>query len=160
MLLNCNYCFRCCTHFTELWMSPYLNRDEAALFQELASRILGKGEYVIQVKVGDQECTVINTTLDQRCPLWSPDSKKRCRIYESRPLDCQLYPFLVKDGRMIIHLTCPDAVRVLQLLDAGDREAVAFYQKAKHIIETASESYLKYLEYQTKDFRFFCVVDY
>lgn len=158
MLLNCNYCFRCCIHFTKLWMSPYLNKDEAVLFQNLASQILGEGQYVVQAEMEGQEYTVINTKLTYRCPLWSFDSEKHCQIYEQRPLDCRLYPFLLKDGKMIIHLTCPDAVRMLQLLDAGDLEAENFYKQAKKIIAEASEDYLRYLEWNTKDFRFYCVI--
>jgi hypothetical protein len=66
---------------------------------------------------------------------------------------------MVKNGQLIIHLTCPDAVRMAQILAAGDSEAQAFFKQAKDIIMRASERYLRYLEWQTKGFKFFCVVE-
>lgn len=149
MLFNCANCFRCCCHFTEDWMGPYLNLTEldAEIFKDFAVRI----------SVEDQEYTVLKP-VGNRCPLWTYNGKNHCTVYEQRPTDCRLYPFLLKDGELIIHLTCPDAVRFLQLLSAGDAEAILFYYDAQHIIKKASERYRRYLEYQTKDFRFYCVV--
>jgi Fe-S-cluster containining protein len=46
------------------------------------------------------------------CPAFDPETS-HCRIYEVRPLDCQIYPFVVMwdKGRQVVHLgwdtTCP-----------------------------------------------------
>ncbi len=137
-------------------MGPYLSENEVVRFKEFSARI----------KLGGHDTWVLKP-VNSRCPLWSYED--HCTRYGERPLDCRLYPFMVKDDNMIIHLTCPDAVRLLNLLDADfpfyvspfrtpDVEAERFYINAKDIILNASEKYLRYLEYQTKDFRFYCVV--
>lgn len=147
MLFNCANCFRCCCHFTEDSMVPYLDKAEAEVFKKFATQIM----------IEEREYTVLKP-VNARCPLWTYGGKNHCSMYKQRPTDCQLYPFLLKDGELIIHLTCPDAVRFLQLLSAGDAEAILFYYDAQHIIKKASGRYRRYLEYQTKDFRFYCVV--
>ena len=154
-LFNCANCYRCCTHFTEDWMGPYLNKNEAKL--QIFKKFATSFHLSVAGSTGHHIITVIKP-VENRCPLWTYSGKNHCTVYEQRPTDCQLYPFLLKDGELIIHLTCPDAVRFLQLLSAGDVEATRFYYNAQHIIKKASERYRRYLEYQTKDFRFYCVV--
>lgn len=149
MIFNCGNCYRCCTHFTKIWMGPYLNLSEIEVkeLKKFSTRILIEG----------QEYTVLKP-VENRCPLWTYTGKNHCRVYDVRPQECRLYPFLVKNGEMIIHLTCPDAVRMLQLLDAGDVEAERVYKDAKNIIANASEKHLRFLEWQTRNFQFYCVV--
>ncbi len=148
MILNCKQCYRCCTHFTKATMAPFL--------QEQESLSIGNGYfYKVEMCETAEKITVMKRK-NNRCIAWSYE--EHCTIYSSRPLDCRLYPFTVKDDNMIIHLTCPDAVRLLNLLDAGDVEAERFYINAKDIILNASEKYLRYLEFHTRSLRFYCVV--
>jgi len=146
MLFNCANCHRCCTHFTKDWMGPYLSYNEAVRFKEFSATI----------RIGEDDIQVLKP-VNNRCPLWSYGG--HCTRYDGRPLDCRLYPFMVKNAHIIVHLTCPDAVRMLELLAAGDSGAQAFERKAEDIIMGASKRYLRYLEWQTKDFRFYCVVE-
>lgn len=148
MILNCLQCFRCCAHFTKDTMGPFIQQDEKQLIGH---------EYFHEVEFCEigEEMTLMKRK-NNRCIAWSYE--EHCTIYSVRPADCRLYPFMLKDGNLIIHLTCPDAVRVLQMIDAGDAEAERFYLNAKDILMRASEKYLRYLEYQSKDFKFYCVV--
>ena len=146
MILNCANCFRCCTHFIEDWRCPYLSENEAERFKEFST----------EIRLGDVNIQVLKP-VNNRCPLWSYED--HCTRYDERPMDCRLYPFMVKNGRIIVHLSCPDAVRMLQLLVAGDSEAQAFFRQAEDIIMRASERYLRYLEWQSNGFKFYCVVE-
>ncbi len=148
MLFNCGNCFRCCCHFTKDTMGPFIRTDE---IYQIGSQNVHKVKFS-----GIDEPMTVMKRKDNRCMAWSYE--EHCTIYSVRPVDCLLYPFMVKDGNMIIHLTCPDAVRILQLIDAGNAKAERFYLNAKDIIMRASEKYLRYLEYQTKNFQFYCVV--
>lgn len=156
-LFNCANCFRCCTHFTKDWMGPYLSSASPWYSSRNESELEVFSKFATQIMIEGREYTVLKP-INSRCPLWTYGEKNHCLMYEQRPTDCRLYPFLLKDGQLIIHLTCPDAVRFLQLLSAGNAEAILFYYDAQHIIKKASERYRRYLEWQTKDFRFYCVV--
>ena len=148
MLFNCDQCFRCCTNFINEATAPFLQSNE---IHSIPS------SYFHKVKIPDAGIEVcVMKRENNRCIAWSYN--EQCTIYHRRPLDFRLYPFLLKNGEMIIHLSCPDAVRALQLLDCGDPEAVKAYEEAKIIIFNASATYLKYLEWQTKNFKFYCVV--
>lgn len=148
MLLNCDSCYRCCTHFTKDTMAPFVQEDE--------KKLIGH-ENFHQVEFPEiGETMTLMKRKNDRCIAWSYE--EHCTIYPARPADCMIYPFTVKNGDMIVHLTCPDSVRLLNLVDAGDINAGRLYTIAKSVILNASEKYLTYLEYQTRNLKFYCVV--
>ena len=102
-------CIKCqgCCRFKEInsvW-SPCLLDEE---IQELLDK---KGIPVVSISISRRICPVASPNgVDFVCPyLGIPDNK--CQIYDSRPFECQLYPFLInlrKDKVLLtVDLNCP-----------------------------------------------------
>lgn len=99
-------CLKCevCCRFSDknsVW-APVLSGDEA---RNLANKDLSK------VKILDNnQFELIATNGGYICPCLSVKDN-RCKIYEFRPFECQLYPFLItKNGQKInlaVDLKCP-----------------------------------------------------
>ncbi|MFH1202458.1 MAG: YkgJ family cysteine cluster protein [Candidatus Omnitrophota bacterium] len=99
-------CLKCdiCCRFPEketVW-SPVLSKDEA---EQIRAKDLAK------IKVTDNNgFELISSDGGYICPCLSAKDN-RCKIYEFRPFDCQLYPFvLTSDGQKIslaADLKCP-----------------------------------------------------
>jgi len=103
------FCLKCrgCCRFKEadsVW-SPCLLDEE---IQELLDK---KGIPIASISI-DRRIQAVSgpNGLDFICPfLSSPDNK--CRIYDMRPFECQLYPFLInlRKGKVLltVDLNCP-----------------------------------------------------
>lgn len=139
-------CRKCCSYLIDPTRWPFLEDDEYERFKQ----------YAITVNIHGNDHRVVSC-LGGRCSMLRYNGEG-CVGEKNKPKDCRLFPFLVKDGQMVISLYCPDAVRLLQSLNRGEEEAVRFYNEAKEIINNASEGFIRHHEWYTKDFRFWCVV--
>ena len=99
----CSKCEVCC-RFTEkvsVW-SPVLSQEET---RTITNKELAK------VKIlENNQFELLSNNSGYICPCFSAKDN-RCKIYEFRPFDCQLYPFLLtKNGQKInlaVDLKCP-----------------------------------------------------
>jgi len=104
------YCLKCkgCCRFREqesAW-SPCLLDDEIQelLDKDVPAAYISKSRKIMPVPAPQGEGFI--------CPFLGPNDNK-CRIYELRPFECQLYPFLLnlRSGKAIlsVDLNCPYA---------------------------------------------------
>ncbi|MBI4706834.1 MAG: YkgJ family cysteine cluster protein [Candidatus Omnitrophica bacterium] len=108
-LIPQEYCLKCsgCCRFSEensVW-SPCL------LDEEVVSFIDKPGLPAVSVSVDKRICLVANTKGQGFiCPLLDIKDNK-CRVYQERPFECQLYPFLIclrgKKVHLTVDLNCP-----------------------------------------------------
>ncbi len=76
--------------------------------------------------------------VDGHCVFYDPDSK-RCRIYESRPIGCRLYPPLNYDDEegAVVDKACPPAWRTVPPHQRRNGWAACFnYSWRKHSAPT------------------------
>ena len=105
-----DYCLRCkgCCRFKEedsVWAPCLLDVE----MQELVDK---KDIPAVSISADKRIHPVFNSEEDSYlCPFFNPGNH-RCRIYEFRPFECQLYPFLLnlREARravLTVDLNCP-----------------------------------------------------
>jgi len=86
----CLKCRGCCRFNSELWIPCLLKQDKQNLKIQAISPAKNEDNYRCQFLIQD---------------------KNQCRIYNLRPFECQLYPYLLnKQGGsldLVAHLSCP-----------------------------------------------------
>jgi Fe-S-cluster containining protein len=107
----CRKCQGCCRFAQEdsLWAPGLLEEEIALLLKEGLPAALITGQKKIRVVAFPQQELFI-------CSLFDPQ-KNACKIYAQRPLECQLYPFLLQRKAKQIFLAidpkCPYAAQNL-----------------------------------------------
>ena len=103
-------CLKCqgCCRFKEMhsvWAPCLLDEDiQNLLDRDIPPSTLSIDKRILPIPVEGSETYL--------CPFLSPDDNK-CKVYEIRPFECQLYPFLLsvrnKKINLTIDLNCPYA---------------------------------------------------
>jgi Fe-S-cluster containining protein len=120
----CQRCGRCCTDFYVNVIDTDIRRIVKETgrvpqdFVDLCPRelIVDNDDEDCYLKMNGGEHLLILAERMGRCAFQLPD--KRCEIYEARPLACRLFPFDVKDGKVVIN---DEAIGVCKGLSAGGR---------------------------------------
>jgi len=127
------YCLKCqgCCRFKEansVW-SPCLLDEEVQdlLDRKITSASIDSGRKIQPIPNPKQDGFI--------CPFLNSDDNK-CKIYEFRPFECQLYPFLIslRDNKVLltIDLNCPYAQENLKTQEFKDytKDLTAFLNSA------------------------------
>ena len=125
-----NVCLQCdgCCRFKEKKSSwrPRMTSEEIkqAVNKGLAAEILSK-----EIFSQDGRIKTVSCGSEYRCSFFHPEDHT-CGIYQARPFECQLYPFVLTrdtDGAGVyVHLNCPF---VQQKHDSEDFERYVKYLK-------------------------------
>ena len=101
----CLKCQGCCRfkEFDSLWAPCLLDNEiQALLDKKIPPAVISMDRRIRPVPAPQQEGFI--------CPFLGPADNK-CKIYEFRPLECQLYPFLItlraKKVILTVDLNCP-----------------------------------------------------
>jgi len=114
----CLKCHGCCRFHQEdsVWPPTLLNEEIDALSKEGVPATLISSSKKIRVASFPKEDIFI-------CSLFDAQGNK-CKIYNLRPLECQLYPFLLnrKGGKsfLAIDLQCPFAAEKIKAKEFND----------------------------------------
>ncbi|MFH1062483.1 MAG: YkgJ family cysteine cluster protein [Candidatus Omnitrophota bacterium] len=104
----CLQCKECCKFEDDIWLPHLLKADEKAL-----------GISCVQAKKGADSRLVCK---------FLEEAEHKCAVYEKRPFECALYPFLlVKHGNsldLVVHLGCP---YILNTVNCKEFEQYADY---------------------------------
>ena len=114
-----NRCLSCkiCCRFSQknsLWQPIILDQERESIFEDIAFQetVLPSGRIKTQPHNQGFLC------------LFFDLSSNRCKIYERRPFECRLYPFLInkQDNRLYlaVHLNCPFIAEKLDSIDFKD----------------------------------------
>ncbi|MBU1045063.1 MAG: YkgJ family cysteine cluster protein [Candidatus Omnitrophica bacterium] len=92
--LNSNFCLECkecCKFEDDIWLPHLLKADEKAL-----------GIACVKARKGSDSSLICK---------FLEETEHKCRVYERRPFECALYPFLLVrrngDLDLVVHLGCP-----------------------------------------------------
>jgi Fe-S-cluster containining protein len=101
----CLKCKLCCrfVHRDSVWIPHLTDQDISVLSKDTeAHHFISRQKTIDPVPMMDKDLYV--------CPLFTTANSK-CRIYETRPFECLLYPFLInrKEGMpfLAVDINCP-----------------------------------------------------
>ena len=123
-LKNCLSCKGCCRFFEKnsTWR-PKLRLQEKVFFN--CNDYDEKSYLIVEDNVNDENSSFICKFLDI--------STNKCKIYDNRPFECQLYPLLLikKENHfyLAIHLSCPEVQNII-----NSEEIQEYIKKAKEVL--------------------------
>lgn len=101
----CLKCRLCCrfVHWDSVWVPHLMETDIQRLSSDTeAHHFISKKKTIDPVPMRDKDLYA--------CPLLTSENNK-CRIYDKRPFECELYPFLInrKEGLVFlaVDINCP-----------------------------------------------------
>lgn len=101
----CLKCKLCCrfVHRDSVWVPHLTNKDAEVLSKDPeAHHFISRQNTIEPVPMANKDIYI--------CPLLTGENNK-CRIYDSRPFECRLYPFLInrKEGAVFLaaDINCP-----------------------------------------------------